>query len=109
MTMGKFLAMRNEARRFYSRYDQQTWKNMVSIGDAPYERDALHEVAFKRSTTLDETLRTKTITLKTTLSLSGMLRTFEALQSLLPKWVSHDGDLDIEFTNKKTDETSFIT
>jgi len=101
MTMGKFLAMRNEARRFYSRYDQQTWKNMVSIGDAPYERDALHEVAFKRSTTLDETLRTKTITLKTTLSLSGMLRTFEALQSLLPKWVSHDGDLDIEFTNKK--------
>jgi len=100
MTMGKFAAMRSEVCRFYSRYKKQTWKNIISIGDAPYERYALQEVAFKRNTTLDETLRTKTITLKATLTLKGMLNTFEALQSLLPKWVSHDGDLDIDVTSK---------
>jgi len=100
MTMGKFAAMRSEVRRFYSRYNKQTWKNIMSIGDAPYERHALQEVAFKRNTTLDETLRTKTISLKTTFTLHGMLNTFEALQTLLPKWVSHDGDLDIDVTSK---------
>jgi len=95
MTMGKFVAMRNEVRRFYSQYRQQTWKNIISIGDAPYERHALQEVAFKRNTIAEETLRTKTITLKTGLTLDGMIHTLRTLQSLLPKWVSHDGDLDI--------------
>jgi len=95
MTIGKFAAMRSEVRRFYSRYNKQTWKNIMSIGDAPYERHALQEVAFKRNTIAEETLRTKTITLKTGLTLDGMIHTLRTLQSLLPKWVSHDGDLDI--------------
>jgi hypothetical protein len=36
LTSAKLAAMRQEAKRFYSQYPNQTWKNIISVGDASY-------------------------------------------------------------------------
>merc|ERR1711920_91151 len=36
----KEAALKNEIASFYSRYSQQSWKNIISIGDSIFERDA---------------------------------------------------------------------
>jgi hypothetical protein len=39
-TMAKYAAMKAEAKKFYSKYPGQSWKNILSIGDMCYERDS---------------------------------------------------------------------
>jgi hypothetical protein len=61
LTSAKLAAMRHEAKSFYSQYPKQTWKNIISVGDAMYERDAAQELAFCRRSPQHERLRLKTI------------------------------------------------
>jgi len=89
-------SMRKEAEDFYSRYSGQTWKNIISIGDMPYEHNALQEVTFRRVSPERERLRTKAVTLPTGPSVEEVTFRLELLTRLLPAFVHHDGDLSIE-------------
>jgi len=89
-------SMRQEAEEFYSRYSGQTWKNIISIGDMPYEHNALQEVTFQRVAPERERLRTKAVTLPTGPTVEEVTFRLELLSRLLPAFVHHDGDLSIQ-------------
>merc|ERR1719305_653703 len=84
MTSSKFLAIQSEVKEFYSRYKGQTWKNLLSIGDMPFERDALQEVTFTRIGPATEVVRTKTITVTPNPTISLMVVGLRFRTLLLP-------------------------
>jgi len=58
---GKLAAMQREAKRFYSGAKGQPWKNIISMGDAQYERLACQELAWlSPPDTDDDKVRIKT-------------------------------------------------
>jgi len=97
LTAAKFYAMQREASSFYSQYQGQTWKNILSFGDMPYEHHALQEVTWRRVGPVHEQVRTKTITLPAKPSLSELSLGMQLSKALLPTYVNYDGDIDINF------------
>jgi len=96
LTMAKYAAMKQETTAFYSQYPGQSWKNILSIGDMPYEHDALQEVTFRRhSGPPREHVRTKTIIEPTEPSLSELTHRLRFLRAILPAYVRFDGDFDL--------------
>lgn len=95
--------MWQEARRFYGR---RAWANILSIGDMPYERDALQNVSFRRVGPADESLRTKTFTLATGRSLAALSWDLELGLLMLPTMIRHDGDLDVGLRAEQSGSTS---
>lgn len=94
----KARAMKAAVATFYSRYKSQSWKNMVSIGDAQYEHTAIRMVAGDRPT-LGKKCRTKTIKLiegPTTAVISNQL---SVLESWLANIVLADDDVEIDMGN----------
>jgi hypothetical protein len=89
----KHNAMWRHASAFYSQYPGQTWKNIISVGDGPYEANALHDLNLRRAGPERECLRTKVITCPEApcvplLTSRLLMETF-----LLPLVARHDGDL----------------
>lgn len=102
LTEAKLLVMRLEAQKFYSQYPGQTWKNVISIGDMKYERDALRAVTATRvSAQARERLRTKTLVLPNVPTLSVMTLWLRIFRLLLPALVQFDGDVDVDLSHKK--------
>jgi len=95
LTAAKFYAMQQEASSFYSRYQGQTWKNILSFGDMPYEYAALQEVTWRRVGPVHEKVRTKAIILPARPSLSEILLGTQLLKVLLQTYINHDGDIDM--------------
>lgn len=91
-TSAKRHAMQRICREFYSRYPGQTWKNMISIGDKPYERDALWDISFRLPLAHD--VRTKTILLPPAPTLSQIAGQLEWATVALPRCVKADRDID---------------
>merc|ERR1719229_2167706 len=58
----KEVAFEQEINGFYSRYQHQSWKNVISIGDSIFERDALRKVVLSRPQ-VKKKCRTKTLKL----------------------------------------------
>lgn len=96
---GKYMAMRKEAADFYTQYRNQTWKNIVSIGDMRYERDAAQELAFQREreSSRREQLRTKLFVTASEPSISYMTLQHQIMRLLLPVVVQFNGDIDVDF------------
>jgi len=88
-------AMQKAAREFYSRYPGQTWKNILSIGDMPYEHNAVQEMTFRRNSPSRERLRTKAITVPSNPSAGEVTFRLCVLLRLLPACVQFDGDLSL--------------
>jgi len=88
-------AMRKAAREFYSRYPGQTWKNILSLGDMPYEHNAVQEMTFRRISPSRERLRTKAITVPSNPSAGEVTFRLHVLSRLLPACVHFDGDLSL--------------
>jgi len=102
LTQAKLLAMRGEANSFYSRYPGQTWKNVISIGDMRYERDAVQELSATRVPAVTrERLRTKAIVVPVQPSLSQLTVWLRTMQVLLPAFVRFDGDIDVDLSHTK--------
>lgn len=99
MMAAKFEAMRSEADAFYSRYPGQSWKNILSFGDQPYEREALQELGMRRVASKPERLRIKTVLLPDSTSVGAMGPRLETLRMLLPAIVKYNEDLDIDLQN----------
>lgn len=98
LTEAKLAAMRREAIGFYSRYPGQTWKNIISLGDMKYERDAVVELSAARATssTSRERLRTKAFVLPSAPSISELTVWLRIFKLLLPALVRYDGDIDAD-------------
>ncbi|CAK9059401.1 Uncharacterized protein SCF082_LOCUS31476 [Durusdinium trenchii] len=56
------VAFAQEIKDFYSRYQHQSWKNVISVGDSVFERDAVRRVVLQRPTP-QKKCRTKTLKL----------------------------------------------
>jgi len=96
LTAAKTHAMRKEAREFYKQHPSQSWKNILSVGDASYEHDAVQELAFRRPSSKREKLRTKAIMLLEQPSISELTTGLLLARHLLPAFVRWDGDLDVD-------------
>mmetsp|Transcript_8716 Transcript_8716/g.16512 ORF Transcript_8716/g.16512 Transcript_8716/m.16512 type:complete len:359 (+) Transcript_8716:70-1146(+) len=96
LTKVKQGAMRKAAREFYSKYPGQTWKNILSIGDMPYEHNAVQEMTFMRRAPARERLRTKAITLPSEPSVSLVTFRLEFLARVMPAIVHYDGDISVQ-------------
>lgn len=80
----------NVIDRFYSRYQNQSWKNVVAVGDAPYEHEALERVVEKAPH-----CRSKSVRFVTQPSIEQLAFQIRVLRETLDSIVYHDGDLDI--------------
>jgi len=95
LRVAKFRAMQKEVRRFYSRYCKQTWKNIISIGDAHYEHDAAQDLALTRQGPQRERLRLKTIITPAKPSIASLSSRLKLGSSLaLARLAELDDDLD---------------
>uniref|UniRef100_A0A7S1A1R0 Uncharacterized protein n=1 Tax=Noctiluca scintillans TaxID=2966 RepID=A0A7S1A1R0_NOCSC len=96
-TQTKVQAMEAAVNAFYSRYPGQSWKNIVSVGDAVFEQDAIREVCTGRPIhTLDRTCRTKIVKFVEQPSLGCLVEQLTLLASWLLRVVQADGDVNID-------------
>jgi len=96
MTDAKLAAMRQVATRFYSSYPNQSWKNILSLGDMKYEHEAVQRLSFSRKCTANERLRTKAILLPGAPSLSELALRLQFSKLMLPAYVHFNGDFDLD-------------
>jgi len=83
--------------RFYSQNDRRAWKNMVSIGDAPHEREALCRVA-RLAPFNGRQCRSKSVKFVLRPSVIQLTRELATLHENLRDVIFHDGDLDLQFS-----------
>lgn len=91
-TAWKYAAMKREASQFYGQYPGQTWKNILSFGDQPYEHYAVQELDFKRNGPSRERLRIKSYVVPPGMSVPFHCSFLRFLLVMAPILVQHDGD-----------------
>lgn len=100
LTETKARAMKAAVTDFYSRYPNQSWKNIISIGDAFFEHDAIRQVSRDRPHIegFQKKCRTKTVKLLEGPSIAGMVVQLSIIESWLAKIVQLDNDVDIDLS-----------
>lgn len=96
LTKSKFKVMKREAKDFYSQYPEQTWKNIVSAGDARYEKHAIQDVVFQRASPERERIRLKVFLTPTKPSIKDLTYRLRLTTVLIPVYISYDGDIDLD-------------
>jgi hypothetical protein len=96
LTETKVCAMRSAVSEFYSRYPAQSWKNILSIGDALFEHNAIRQVVGSRP--MGKRCRTKTIKLLEGPTIAGMVVQLALVDSWLARIVQSDDDVDIDLS-----------
>merc|ERR1719409_13780 len=91
----KELVFEQEITGFYSRYAHQSWKNVISIGDSIFERDAVRRVVVNRPSAKKK-CRTKTAKLLDEPEIEELIAQVKVVHEALQLMVQHDGNLDIE-------------
>jgi len=91
----KELAFEMEIAGFYSRYAHQSWKNVISVGDSIFERDAVRRVVLNRPS-MKKKCRTKTAKLLDEPAIGELIAQVRVIHDALALMVQHDGNLDIE-------------
>jgi len=91
----KEVAFTQEINGFYSRYTHQSWKNVISVGDSIFERDALRRVVVTRPTAKKK-CRTKTLKLFDDPEIDELIAQVRVVHDVLGMMVQYDGELDIE-------------
>jgi len=98
----KEAAFREELRVFYTRYENQSWKNVISIGDGLFERDALRKVASGRPTK-NRQCRTKTAKLLDEPTIEELIKQLKTVHDGISLIVQYDGNLDLEIDEEDLD------
>lgn len=91
----KEAAFIEELKRFYGRYEGQSWKNVISVGDALFERDALRHVVSTRPDRQKQ-CRTKTVKLLDEPTIEELIKQVKLVLDGIEHIVKYDGNLDIE-------------
>lgn len=94
----KAKAFETAVNRFYSRYLHQSWKNIISIGDAPHEREALSRIVRWAPLVPGKRCRSKSVKFILRPSIEQLTREIQMLRSNLKEIVWHDDDLDLQFS-----------
>lgn len=97
----KVAAMRQEAEAFYSQHKEQTWKNILSMGDMHYEFYAAQEVCFRRIGPARENLRTKTIRTPAEPSITSMTLGLTYGAHTLQLMVHYNGDIELDLNESR--------
>lgn len=100
LTCWKFQAMKSEASAFYSKYRKQTWKNILSVGDMPYEHLAVQDLGMRRQGPSRERLRTKSVIFPQKMSISWMTMAWQWWKIALDLYVRYDGDFTLDVSDK---------
>jgi len=99
-TRGEFVyisrqSVKDVIDKFYSKRLHQSWKNVISIGDSPHERQALQQATLGSVCRKKMRCRTKTIKLKVRPQASELIQELVTLTANLEQLVCHDDSLDI--------------
>lgn len=97
LTRAKFLAMQSELNKFYSRYEKQSWKNIVNIGDGIFEHEAIRQVTQARPSP-DKACRTKSIVFRAEPTFDQLMSQLRLLITWLPGIVAQNRDLTLPMT-----------
>eukprot|EP00929_Paragymnodinium_shiwhaense_P101492 TRINITY_DN6463_c0_g1_i2.p1 TRINITY_DN6463_c0_g1~~TRINITY_DN6463_c0_g1_i2.p1 ORF type:complete len:340 (-),score=99.33 TRINITY_DN6463_c0_g1_i2:337-1356(-) len=109
LTESKARAMKAAVGEFYSKYAGQSWKNLISVGDALYEHEAIRQVARNRpGGKYPKKCRTKTVKLIEAPTIPGMVMQLSLLENWLAKIVLKDDDVDIDFAGSEANIKSWI-
>jgi len=95
----KEAAFQQECAGFYGRYEGQSWKNVVSVGDAVFERDALRAVSAARPTKTKR-CRTKTVKMLDEPAIEDLIKQVKVIHDAISMIASYDGNLDIQINAK---------
>lgn len=104
----KEVAFEQEISGFYSQYKHQSWKNIVSIGDAVFERDAVRKVVFLRPS-VKKQCRTKTVKLLDDPTVEELICQVALVTNMLSVAVQHDGNLDVEIDEEDLTNDGSLT
>lgn len=97
LTETKARAMKAAVTEFYSRYPGQSWKNIVSLGDALFEHNAIRQVVEEREN-VQKKCRCKTLKLLEGPTIAGMIVQLSIIEGWLTKIVQMDDDIDIDLS-----------
>lgn len=97
LTEAKAIAMKAAVTDFYARYPNQSWKNIVSLGDAFFEHHAIRQVVETRPQ-IKKACRTKTIKMLEHPTIAGMIVQLSIICGWLVKVVQADNDVDIDLS-----------
>jgi len=112
----KARAIARECREFYSQYDGQSWKNVISIGDSDFERlgtmlatkDYMDQTGIQRADNSDNCavvddhvykVRTKTLKMVDQPSIDELNTQLGLLRTWLPLMIKLDSDFDLNLNN----------
>lgn len=93
----KVAAFEEILRKFYSRYSQQPWKNVIVIGDGCYEHEALN---FVTGSAPEGKCRAKSIRFAPQPSVATLARELQMLRESFDYIVHHDDSLDLNFMSE---------
>lgn len=88
----------DQIEQFYSRYSNQSWKNIISVGDAPHEREALARVVKWAPAGNGKRCRSKSVKFVLRPSIDQLTRELQMLRESIKEIVWHDDDLDLHFS-----------
>lgn len=94
----KAKAFEDAIDKFYSRYAGQSWKNVISIGDAPHEREALHRVVRWSPFPKSSKCRSKSVKFVLRPSIENLGKEQQMLLESIEEIVNFDDDLDLHFS-----------
>ncbi|KAF4664031.1 hypothetical protein FOL47_005341 [Perkinsus chesapeaki] len=97
-TIKKERAMDFMLSRFYGKYAKQSWKNVISIGDARYERYALQN-AVRSHDNDSKKCRTKTLKMMSGPEIEQLTAQHKILTAWLPAMISKDENFDVDMDN----------
>lgn len=96
----KSAAFEQIVRKFYSRYRRQSWKNMIVIGDACYEHEALDHVASLAPQGPTKRCRAKSIRFEPQPTVEALACELRLLRECFDDIVQHDDNLEINFESE---------
>lgn len=100
LTEVKARAMKEVVTDFYSRYANQSWKNLITIGDGLFEHEAIRQVALERPHQDPvKKCRIKTVKLLEGPTIAGLIVEVSIVRSWLAKIVQLNGDLGIDLSS----------
>jgi len=100
---GKQQAMTREAAEFYSRYPEQSWKNILSIGDSMYEYTAMQRLGSVRRKVggKERHLRSKAVRVQQDPSVTSLILQLRLFEELLPALVQFNGCLNLNLPESR--------
>jgi hypothetical protein len=101
--MLKRRAMNRVIKKFYSQYVQQSWKNVISIGDSVFERQALQDVVSFKKQDASKKCRAKTLKLADAPDVDQLNAQMTVLATWLRPMVMYDDHIDIDLDGNLDD------